>query len=89
MEDKKKRMEGESDNQRMARICLDVMNSINPDLCFTVECQEEYQNERLPTLDFNIWQEEEGTLNHSYFQKGMKTPLLISARSGMGRQQKI
>ena len=89
MEDKRKRMEGESDNQRMARICLDVMNSINPDLCFTVECQEEYQNERLPTLDFNIWQEEEGTLNHSYFQKGMKTPLLISARSGMGGQQKI
>ena len=89
LEDKKKQAEGESCNQRMARVCLKAMNSINPNLEFTVECQEEFPQERLPTLDFSIWQESNGTLNHVYFQKEMKTPLVIMSRSGMGNQQKI
>ena len=80
---------GESKNQRMARVCQPAMNSINPDLVFTVESQEDFEKERLPTLDFEIWQMEDGTLNHSYFQKQMKTPYVIMARSAMPIQQKI
>ena len=88
-DDKTRRAEGESDNQRMARKCIKAMNSINSNLEFTVECQEEFENERLPTLDFSIWQEEGGILNHSYFQKPTKTPFVIMARSGASVQQKI
>ena len=78
---------GETANMRMARVCLDCMNSINPDLSFTVETQEEFQNERLPTLDFEMWLTGE-QVSHSYFQKPMKTPLVIMERSGMSSQQK-
>ena len=35
IEDKRRKLEGESENQRMARVCLEVMNSINKDLSFT------------------------------------------------------
>ena len=37
-----KRELGESKNQRMARTCLEAINSINPDLEFTVESQESH-----------------------------------------------
>ena len=65
------------------------MNSINSDLRFTVESQEDFEKERLPTLDFEIWQMKDGTLNHSYFQKAMKTPFVVMARSAVPVQQKI
>ena len=89
LEDARLEKMGESKNQRMARVCQPAMNSINPDLVFTVESQEDFEKERLPTLDFEIWQMEDGTLNHSYFQKQMKTPYVIMARSAMPIQQKI
>ena len=88
-EDLTRRAEGESTNQRMARRCIKAMNSINPNLEFTVECQEEFDNEKLPTLDFAIWQEENGVINHTYYQKPTKTPYVIMSRSGASTQQKI
>ena len=89
LEDIKTKANGETKNQRMARVCLEAMNSINKDLEFTVECQEEFENERLPTLDFAIWQNKDGKIEHSYYQKEMKTPFVISARSAMASQQRI
>ena len=72
-EDNQKSEQGESRNQRMARICNPAMNTINQDLQFTVECQEEHKNEWLPTLDFAVWQEKDCALNYTYYQKDMKT----------------
>ena len=80
---------GETNNQRMARICLQAMNSINPDLEFTVETEDDFENKRLPTLDFEIWQDQNGALKHMYYQKNMKTPLVVMARSGMANKQQI
>ena len=88
-EDNKNKKNGESDNQRMARTCLTAMNSINCNLEFTTETPEEFENEQLPTLDFKLWQEQDNTINHSYFQKPVKTPYVIMSRSGMALQQKV
>ena len=87
-EDIEKKKEGESDDQRMARVCLPAMNSINPDLQFTVETQDDFERQRLPTLDFELWKEG-NLIRHSYFQKKMKTPLVIMERSAMSQQQKV
>ena len=43
------------DNVKMARACLPAMDSINTDLRFTTEAPEEFEKNRLPTLDFMIW----------------------------------
>ena len=86
-EDQKLQENGETTNTRMARICLTAMNSINEDLEFTVETEDEFIDKKLPRLDFSIWQEPDGTLNHTYYQKNMKTPFVIMSRSGMARQQ--
>ena len=86
-QDKLKAIKGETNNQRMARICKDGMNSINPDLVFTTESQEDFPSERLPTLDFEMWISG-NIIRHSYYQKNMKTPYVIMERSGMSHQQK-
>ena len=86
-EDKRRRAQGETSNQRMARITLEAMNSINPDLVLTSESQEDFPTRRLPTLLFEMWISG-GVIRHSYFQKSMKTQYVIMERSGMSNTQK-
>ena len=87
-EDEELKSKGEAENQRMARITVEAMNSINDDLTFTTESQEDFNSERLPTLDFEMWVTETNKIEHSFFQKPMKTPLVLMERSGMANQQK-
>ena len=78
----------ETSNERMGRICLPAINSINRDLVFTKEVPEEFEDNKLPTLDFFLWLTRMGLLNHSYFQKSIKTPLMIMEKSAMGSNQR-
>ena len=48
-----------------------LMNDINPDLRFTTETEDEFDNGRLPTLSFEIWCGKDG-IRHSYFEKQMR-----------------
>ena len=45
----------ETNEWRMARICLVAMNSINEDLEFTIEVVSDFGDNRMPTLDFLLW----------------------------------
>ena len=89
MEDLKSVQTGESKDERMRRLCLPVMNDINPDLSFTAEVAGDFENGRLPTLDFELWMDDEGLIHHSFFQKAMKCPYVVMKRSGMAQQQKF
>ena len=88
-DDMTRKQAGETVNQRMARQCQIAMNPINKNLQFTVECEDDYEDKKLPTLDFKIWQEKDGKINHTYYQKEMKSPYLIMARSAAPQAQKI
>ena len=72
----------------MARICLPAMEATNPDLKFTTESQEDYPYERLPTLDFSMWINEDNVVQHTYFQKEMKKPFVVMEKSGMSYHKK-
>ena len=87
VEDERKKLEGETTLKRMSTQCQIAMNSINPDLKFTVETTEEFEDNREPTLDFSIWLEKAQIL-HSYYEKAMKTPLLLMQKTAMSEQQK-
>ena len=65
------------------------MNSVNPDLKFTVECAEDFKENRLPTLDLYVWVDDDGILRFSYFEKPMKTQLVLMRRSAMGETQRM
>merc|ERR1712208_18216 len=71
-----------------ARVCVKAMNSVNKDLKFTTESQEDFQQERLPTLDFEMWLDNKMEIGHSYYQKPMKTPYVLMERSAMSYHQK-
>ena len=88
-EDEEKRKDGESLDARMVRVLLPVMNSINTDLEFTTELREDFQDRKLPTLDCKLWLEEDGSLNHTYFEKDMRSQLVIPEKSAMAMSQKI
>ena len=64
---------------------LKAMNSINPDLKFTMELCEDFPKNRLPTLSFSIWAEK-GGLKHTYYEKSMKNQVLLLERTSMSRQ---
>ena len=87
-EDKEKKEEGEDDEMFMARLCLPVMNSINTDLTFTAEVAGDFPNKKLPTLDFNLWKKEDQSLSHCYYEKEMKSQILLEKDSAMGMRQK-
>ena len=89
VEDKRRKYEEkETTNARMAKLCLPAINSVNRDLVFTAEIPEDFKDNKLPTLDFFLWLEKRGLLNHSFFQKPMKTPLVLMAQSAMSDNQR-
>ena len=67
---------------------MPAINSINNNLEFTAEIPEEFPNQKLPTLDFFLWLDRAGLLNHSYYQKSMKTPLVIIKNSALRDNQR-
>ena len=73
----------------MARVYHPAMESVNPDLKFTVETPDDYKDKKLPTLDFSFKQTKEGFLTHTYFQKPMKTPFILMADTAMGDKQRF
>ena len=79
---------GEDETVRMMRECLKCMNSINTDLTFTVEWAGEFPNSRLPTLDFSMWIEQ-GLIHHTYYEKEMRTQLMVMRQSSMAERQKM
>jgi hypothetical protein len=82
-------LNNDSNLKRMGEVCLVAMNSISEDMKFTVESEEDFENGRLQTLDFEAWYDvQEGIVKHSFFEKSMQTNLVIMERSAMGNQQK-
>ena len=87
-QDHKKKEQGESKDARMARICQPAMDSVNPDLKFTTEIEEDFPDKKLPTLDFKAWLLNNGHILHTYFEKPMKNQVLLMIRSAMATKQK-
>ena len=73
----------ECPNARIARVCLPAMNQINEDLSFTVEIPEEFEDNRLPTLDFKFWLEMD-LINHTYFERKNEDALSANEKISHG-----
>ena len=81
-EDKK-----EDPRDRTKREILRAMNSLNTDLKFTVETEDDFPSKRLPTLSFEIWSCENG-IRHSYYEKEMRSQILTMKRSAQSENSK-
>ena len=67
------------------REILKAINSISPNLTFTMELSKDFEDLRLPTLSFSLW-EGENSLEHSYYEKGMRNQTLVMERTSMSKQ---
>ena len=67
---------------------LRAMNSINVDLQFTSETENDFDKKRLPTLSFELWSTSDG-LRHSYFEKSMRSQILTMDKSSMPENSKF
>ena len=84
-------IEEDSKLDRKKRTMLEVnraMNSINSDLKFTIENEDDFENKRLPTLSFEIWSSKEG-IRTSYFEKKMRNQILTMKRSSQSENSKV
>ena len=74
--------------ERTKRELLKAMNAINSDLKFTMEHENDFTNQRLPTLSFEIWSTLNG-VRHSYFEKSMRSQILTQKRSSQSETSKF
>ena len=79
---------GKSDHERTELEVRKAMNSVSPDLVFTTETENDFQNKRLPTLSFQMWSDETG-LRHSFYEKSMRSQILTQKRSSQSEQSKF
>ena len=83
----------ESSTRRTANEIRKAMDSINPDLKFEIEIEEDFPREKLPTLDTCLWLErEEGAppeLRYEFYEKPMCNKLCMLEMSAMTESSKI
>ena len=68
------------------------MNSIFPNISFTIEVEEDFESRRLPLLDTELWVEKSDSgcfLKFSFYEKPMKNPFCIMKSSAMSERSKI
>ena len=71
-----------------AQILL-ALNSIVAGLRFTIEDFEDFEDGRLPTLDFALEISEEGDLGYTFFEKTMNSRWVTPANAAASEENKI
>ena len=51
--------------------------------------EEDFKEKRLPTLDFSLWLKQGGEISHSYYEKEMRSQVMLERDSAMSTKQKI
>ena len=91
------RTKGETDSRRTATVLVDIMNSVFCNIQFEAEIQDDFQDYKLPTLDFRLWidqgKDQDGEYKdkvmYSFFEKEMASPYCIVEKSAMPESTKI
>ena len=65
------------------------MNSILPFLNFTVECQSDFEDYKLPTLDFKLWVGKDNEVLYTYFEKPTSSNQVIHRESAIPENTKM
>ena len=85
--------ENVSTTRRSATVLKAVMDSINPDLTFEMELEEDFPGNKLPTLDCRVWletsEDKPPQFNFSFFEKTMNSWFVILEKSAMSYKAKF
>ena len=80
--------QGLTKTRKTAMVLETMMNSILSGMTFTVETHEDFDDQKLPTLDTKLWMEG-GKIKYEYFEKSMNNKLVIHQKSAMSENGKI
>ena len=80
--------EGLSDIRRTSRELQKVMNGIFKNLKFEMEIGEDFEDEKLPTLDYKCWMESNKIL-YSFYEKPMASKYTIMKKSALSENSKV
>ena len=80
----------ETETQRTARVMKDVFNSILHFLNLTIEIKDDFDDEKLPTLDLKIWIQPDGRrVLYEHYEKPMKTNLVLQQKRALSENIKV
>ena len=76
----------------MARTCEIVRQSLNliyPFLNFTIESEEDFEDRRLPTLDFKPWVREDNLVLYTFFEKPTSSNQMLHRHTALSENTKM
>ena len=68
---------------------LDIMNSVMPFLKFTLEIGEDFELNRLPTLDLRLWVVDGNLIRFDFYEKPMASNLVVHAKTALSQTTKF
>ena len=80
---------GECDLMRTSRILQKTMTSVYSFLNFTMETALDFQDRRLPTLDFKLWISQENIVLYTFFEKSMTSNQVMHRSSALPENTKM
>ena len=81
--------DGKSACRRTADALLGSMNDVFNFLVFTKEIHEDFDDQKLPTLDTKIWVEDGRLIHFEFYQKPMSSNLVLQADTALSNTVKI
>ena len=82
------RMEGLSKTERTSRVLRDIMNSIYDNIQFEMETPEDYDENKLPTLDLKCWMLGKKIM-YEFYEKPMTSKFVIMKKSALSENTKV
>ena len=71
----------EEDDERLARIMLDIANDIKDSIKIEADWPSKNNDKRLPILDMKVWMDTQGTILYSHYEKPMSNKAFLNSQS--------
>ena len=87
--EKEDKLAGKSNCRRTADALIASMNDIMKFLIFTMEIHEDFEDNKLPTLDTTVHVEDGRIIHFEFYQKPMATNMVIQSRTALSESAKV
>ena len=82
-------MSGKSDLERTCELVRQSLNKIYPFLNFTIESALDFEDQRLPTLDFKLWVSEGNQIMYTFFEKPTSSNQMLHRQTALSENTKM
>ena len=80
---------GKSDLERTSELVRQSLNKIYPFLNFTIESAEDFEDRRLPTLDFKLWVSAGNIVLYTFFEKPTSSNQMLHRNTALSENTKM